>query len=268
MNENKAMRVLLVEDDPSTGEVIQRFLRDENLFCDFMTTGEEAFQISKIYDYDVIVLDIGLPDINGHELLQRFRDSAIKAPILILSGFQSTQDKVRALGFGADDYMTKPFVSEELVVRIKALARRAEGHSSAVIRVGEIELNLDTQTIEVRDVPLELTGKEYQILEFLLVRRGATVTKNNFLNRLYSGMDEPEEKIIDVFMCKIRKKLQDILGPSGREYIETIWGRGYVLREPSRSNCSNAAPNAIGGGTGANNNVISVHKALSQFTKG
>lgn len=247
------MKILLVEDDQVTGELITRFLRDENLFCDCITTGEEAFQIGKIYDYDVIVLDIGLPDMNGHELLQKLRDSAISSPILVLSGFQSIQDKVKALGFGADDYMTKPFASEELIVRIKALARRAEGHSSAIIRVGEIQLNLDTQHIEVAGRPLQLTGKEYQILEFLLVRKGATVTKNNFLNRLYSGMDEPEEKIIDVFMCKIRRKLQDILGPVGREYIETIWGRGYVLREPNKQN---QAPS----------NVISVHPSIASIS--
>ena len=190
---------------------------------------------------------------NGHELLQKLRDSAISSPILVLSGFQSIQDKVKALGFGADDYMTKPFASEELIVRIKALARRAEGHSSAIIRVGEIQLNLDTQHIEVAGRPLQLTGKEYQILEFLLVRKGATVTKNNFLNRLYSGMDEPEEKIIDVFMCKIRRKLQDILGPVGREYIETIWGRGYVLREPNKQNQSPS-------------NVISVHPSITSIS--
>jgi two-component system cell cycle response regulator CtrA len=229
------MKILLVEDDVTTAEIIQRFLRDENLFCDCIMTGEEAFQVGKIYDYDVIILDLHLPDMNGHELLQRLRDSAVSSPILVLSGFQSIQDKVKALGFGADDYMTKPFASEELIVRLKALARRAEGHSSAIIRVGEIQLNLDTQHIEVAGRPLQLTGKEYQILEFLLVRKGATVTKNNFLNRLYSGMDEPEEKIIDVFMCKIRRKLEDILGPSGRDYIETIWGRGYVLREPNKN---------------------------------
>lgn len=226
------MKVLLIEDDPHTGKVIKNFLNEENLFCDLITTGEQALQLIKIYDYDVIILDIGLPDVNGHELLQRLRDSAIRAPILILSGYQSTQDKVRALGFGADDYMTKPFVSEELIVRVKALSRRAEGHSSAIIKVGEIQLNLEARVIEVRGRPLSLTEKEYQILEFLLLRKGATLTKNNFLNRLYSGMDEPEAKIIDVFMCKIRKKLEDILGPSGRDYIETIWGRGYVLREP------------------------------------
>lgn len=230
------MKVLLVEDDINTGELIQRILGDKNLFCDLITTGEEAQQISAVYDYDVIIMDIGLPDINGHELLHRMRDASIKAPVLVLSGFQSTQDKVKALGFGADDYMTKPFVSEELIVRIKALARRAEGHSSAIIQVGDIRLNLDAQTIEVKNIPLELTGKEYQILEFLLIRKGATVTKNNFLNRLYSGMDEPEEKIIDVFMCKIRRKLSQILGPIGPSYIETIWGRGYVLRDPSKGN--------------------------------
>lgn len=237
------MKVLVVEDDLKTAKIIQATLCAENVICDISESGEEAFQIGKIYNYDAIVLDIMLPDTNGHELLRRFRDSSIKAPILILSGLQSVQEKVRALGFGADDYMTKPFASEELVVRLRALARRAEGHSSAIIRVGDLHLNLDSQTIEVKGIPLELTGKEYQILEFLLIRKGATVTKNNFLNRLYSGMDEPEEKIIDVFMCKIRKKLQDILGPSGRDYIETIWGRGYVLREPTKpTNMNNVVP--------------------------
>jgi two-component system cell cycle response regulator CtrA len=229
------MKILLVEDDVPTAEIIQRFLRQEDLFCDCIMTGEEAFQVGKLYDYAVIILDLHLPDMNGHELLQKLRDAAISSPILILSGNKSIQDKVKALGFGADDYMTKPFEVEELIVRIKALARRAEGHASAIIRVGEIQLNLDTQHIEVAGRPLQLTGKEYQILEFLLVRKGATVTKNNFLNRLYSGMDEPEEKIIDVFMCKIRRKLEDILGPTGRDYIETIWGRGYVLREPNKN---------------------------------
>lgn len=228
------MKILLIEDDPHTGRVIQNFLNEENFHCDLIKTGEEAAQVIAIYDYDVIILDIGLPDVNGHDLLQRLRNSAIKAPILILSGYQSTQDKVRALGFGADDYMTKPFVSEELIVRVKALSRRAEGHSSAIIRVGEIQLNLEARVIEIKGNPISFTEKEYQILEFLLLRKGSTLTKNNFLNRLYNGIDEPEGKIIDVFMCKIRKKLEEVLGPSGRDYIETIWGRGFVLREPAQ----------------------------------
>lgn len=233
---------MLVEDDINTAKMIQALLCSENIVCDFFDSGEEAGQVSKIYHYDVIVLDLNLPDINGHDLLQRFRDSAIKAPVLILSALQSVQEKVRALGFGADDYMTKPFAGEELVVRLRALARRAEGHPSAIIKVGDIQLNLDTQAIDVKGIPLELTGKEYQILEFLIMRKGATVTKNNFLNRLYNGMDEPEEKIIDVFMCKIRRKLEELLGRQGREYIETIWGRGYVLREPTKSNLQPVSP--------------------------
>jgi two-component system cell cycle response regulator CtrA len=229
------MKVLLIEDDLKMAGVIQAGLCARNCVCDFVDANE-ALQIAQVYDYSVIILDLMLPDISGHELLKKFRDSSIKTPVLVLSGLQAVQEKVKALGVGADDYMTKPFSIDELVSRLKAITRRAEGHSSAVVRVGDIVLNLDTQVIEVKGIPLELTGKEYQILEFLLIRKGATVTKNNFLNRLYSGMDEPEEKIIDVFMCKIRRKLQDILGPSGREYIETIWGRGYVLREPSRGN--------------------------------
>lgn len=226
------MKVLLIEDDKITADLIQKILRDENLFCDVVSNAEEALQIVKVYQYDAIVLDIGLPDINGYELLQKFRDGSIRTPILVLSGYQTIQDKVRALGFGADDYLTKPFVAEELVVRLKALIRRSEGHASAIIKVGELELNLDAQCILARGVPVDLTGKEYQILEFLLLRKNSTVTKANFLNHLYSGMDEPEEKIIDVFMCKIRRKLQDVLGNEGKQYIETVWGRGYVIRDP------------------------------------
>lgn len=226
------MKILLIEDDKMTAELIQKILRDENLFCDIVANGEEALQIIKVYQYDAIVLDLALPDINGYEILQKFRDGSIRTPILVLSGYQSTQDKVRALGFGADDYVTKPFIAEELIVRLKALIRRSEGHASAIVKVGELELNLDAQCILARGIPLELTGKEYQILEFLLLRKNSTVTKSNFLNHLYSGMDEPEEKIIDVFMCKIRRKLQDVLGSDGKQYIETVWGRGYVIRDP------------------------------------
>lgn len=238
------MKVLLVEDDTNTAQTIQALFCAENIVCDITSSGEEAAQINKIYEYDVLIVDLMLPDMSGHELLKEIRNSSISAPVLILSGLQSIQEKVKALGFGADDYMTKPFNTDELIVRVKALARRAEGHPSSIIRVGELQLNLDTQTIEARGIPLELTGKEYQILAFLMLRKGATVTKENFLNRLYTGLDEPEVKIIDVFMCKIRKKLAKVV--KGR-YIETIWGRGYVLREPTKASLQEhiAAPAAV-----------------------
>jgi two-component system, cell cycle response regulator CtrA len=226
------MKILLIEDDSATAKTIQAVLCAENIVCDISESGHEAFEIGSIYNYDVIVLDLSLPDINGHDLLHKFREASIHTPILILSGMQAVQEKVKALGFGADDYMTKPFNIDELIVRLRALSRRAEGHPSSMIQVGDICLNLDTQTIKVKGLRLDLTGKEYQILEFLMIRKGATVTKNNFLNRLYSGLDEPEEKIIDVFMCKIRRKLESVLGEEGKHYIETIWGRGYILRDP------------------------------------
>ncbi|MFN7053600.1 MAG: response regulator transcription factor, partial [Gemmobacter sp.] len=133
-------------------------------------------------------------------------------------------------GFGADDYLTKPFHREELVARIHAIIRRSKGHSQSVIITGKINVNLDAKTVEVDSKTVHLTGKEYQMLELLSLRKGTTLTKEMFLNHLYGGMDEPELKIIDVFICKLRKKLAEATG--GQNYIETVWGRGYVLRDP------------------------------------
>ncbi|BDB96381.1 response regulator transcription factor [Candidatus Hydrogenosomobacter endosymbioticus] len=226
------MKILIIEDEPTTAETIKTMLSAEQAVCDVTLSGEEGFEIGKIYSYDAIILDLNLPDINGHELLQKIRESAIRAPILILSGMQDIEEKVKALGFGADDYMTKPFHRQELIARIKALVRRSEGHVSSVITVGEISLNLDAKTVDVRSTPLVLTGKEYKILELLMLRRGTTITKEAFINYLYNGLEEPEAKIIDVFMCKIRKKLVDIMGDDGLCYIATIWGRGYVMSDP------------------------------------
>jgi two-component system cell cycle response regulator CtrA len=129
--------------------------------------------------------------------------------------------------------MTKPFHKDELVARIHAIVRRSKGHAQSVINTGDLSVNLDTKTVEVQSARVHLTGKEYQMLELLSLRKGTTLTKEMFLNHLYGGMDEPELKIIDVFICKLRKKLSVATG--GKNYIETVWGRGYVLREPDES---------------------------------
>ena len=163
-------------------------------------------------------------------MLRTLRVAKVKTPILILSGLAGIEDKVRGLGFGADDYMTKPFHKDELVARIHAIVRRSKGHAQSVITTGDLTVNLDTKTVEVTGQRVHLTGKEYQMLELLSLRKGTTLTKEMFLNHLYGGMDEPELKIIDVFICKLRKKLAAATG--GQNYIETVWGRGYVLREP------------------------------------
>ena len=167
---------------------------------------------------------------SGYEVLKTLRVSKVQTPILILSGLAGIEDKVRGLGFGADDYLTKPFHKDELVARIHAIVRRSKGHAESVIATGNLKVNLDTKTVEVNDQRVHLTGKEYQMLELLSLRKGTTLTKEMFLNHLYGGMDEPELKIIDVFICKLRKKLA--AATDGNHYIETVWGRGYVLRDP------------------------------------
>ncbi|MFC4351540.1 response regulator transcription factor CtrA [Fodinicurvata halophila] len=225
------MRVLLVEDDNNLARSIEMMLRTDGYVCDVTELGEDGLEIGKLYDYDIIVLDLMLPDMDGYEVLRRLRSSKVNTPILILSGLNSLDDKIKGLGFGADDYITKPFHKTELIARIQAIVRRSKGHSDSIIRTGRLSVNLDSRTVEVDGQPLHLTGKEYGILELLSLRKGTTLTKEMFLNHLYGGIDEPELKIIDVFVCKLRKKLTN--ATDGENYIETVWGRGYVLREPA-----------------------------------
>jgi two-component system cell cycle response regulator CtrA len=224
------MRVLLVEDEPTTARTIEAMLRKANFNVYATDRGEEGVDLGKLYDYDLIILDLDLPDMTGYEVLRKLRLAKIETPALILSGYADMDNKIKGFGFGADDYLTKPFNPEELVARIHAIVRRSKGHAQSVIQTGEVRVNLDAKTVEVNGQPVHLTGKEYQMLELLSLRKGTTLTKEMFLNHLYGGMDEPELKIIDVFICKLRKKLSQATG--GDNYIETVWGRGYVLRDP------------------------------------
>jgi two-component system, cell cycle response regulator CtrA len=224
------MRVLLIEDDAAVAKSIELMLRSESINVYTTDLGEEGIDLGKLYDYDIIMLDLSLPDMNGFDVLKSLRLAKVQTPILILSGNAIVEAKVKALGFGADDYMTKPFHKDELVARIQAVVRRSKGHSQSVITTGKLTVNLDAKTAEVNGSRVHLTGKEYQMVELLALRKGATLTKEMFLNHLYGGMDEPEVKIIDVFICKLRKKLA--VACNGEQYIETVWGRGYVMRDP------------------------------------
>ena len=224
------MRVLLIEDDSATAQSIELMLKSEGFNIYTTDLGEEGVDLGKIYDYDLILLDLNLPDMSGMDVLRTLRVAKINTPIMILSGSAEIDTKVKTLGGGADDYMTKPFHKDELIARIHAVIRRSKGHAQSVIRTGDILVNLDAKTVEVNNNRVHLTGKEYQMLELLSLRKGTTLTKEMFLNHLYGGMDEPELKIIDVFICKLRKKLAS--ATNGKHHIETVWGRGYVLCDP------------------------------------
>ena len=225
------MRVLLIEDDSATAQSIELMLKSESFNVYTTDLGEEGIDLGKLYDSDIIILDLNLPDMSGFEVLRSLRVSQVKTPILILSGLAGIEEKCKGLGFGADDYMTKPFHKDELVARIHAIVRRSQGHAQSGIQIGDLALNLDSKTVEVLGSRVHLTVKEYEMLELLCRHKDRPVTKEMFLNHLYGGMDEPEVKIIDVFICKLRRKLTN--ASMGKNYIETIWGRGYVLREPS-----------------------------------
>ena len=194
-------------------------------------TGEVAIELARVYDYDAILLDLTLPDLHGYDVLRRLRIARVTTPVIILTGNTEIETKVSGFGLGADDYVTKPFQRDELLARVHALVRRSKGHARSVVTAGPISIDLQARNVEVNGNRVRLTSKEYAILEMLALRKDTTLTKEMFLTHLYGGRDEPELKIIDVFVCKLRKKLAQA-GTDASGCIETVWGRGYALRDP------------------------------------
>lgn len=222
------MRVLLIDDDNLVTHAVKMTLADDGAVVHAADLGEDGLDMAKVYDYDAILLDLNLPDMAGLDVLRQLRAAKVATPVIVMSGVDEVAIKVKALGFGADDYVTKPFHNYELVARVRAVVRRSKGLAQSVIHCGDFQLNLDSKTVEIDGARVPLSTKEYQILELLCLRQGATLAKDVFLNHLYGEMDEPDPKIIDVFVCKLRKKLAAAGG--GRQPIETVWGRGYLVR--------------------------------------
>lgn len=224
------MRVLLIEDDIKVANSISLALATySGIVCDIARRGGEGIAIGNLYDYDIIILDLMLPDIDGYQVLLQLRALKIKIPILILSGLSSPEQKIRGLDNGADDYLTKPFNNRELIARIQAIVRRSKGKSHSIVKFGQVVVNLDDRIVTVNNQELKLTPTEYSILQLLVRRRGTVLTKEMFINHLYGGSNERQPKIVDVFVCKLRDKLKEASG--GTEYITTVWGRGYILKE-------------------------------------
>jgi len=230
-----AVRVLQVEDDSATAASIAMMLRAEDFIVDTTDLGEDGLERGKLDDYDIIILDLMLPDMDGYEVLRRLRAARVQTPILILSALASLGPEagIKGLAIGADDFLSKPFDRRELIARIQTVVRRAKLHSEAVIPIGKLRVHLDRRSVEVDGNPLPLTRREYEILELLSMRKGTVLTKEIILSHLYGGVDEPDAKIIDVFICKLRKKLRH--ATCGENYIENVWGHGYVLRDPGGS---------------------------------
>src|SRR5215472_16329874 len=235
------MRALIASGDSYAATSIKLIRAKEKVLCDMTDHGEDGLQMARVYEYDIIVFDLRLPDLEGYRTLQRARAAGVSAPILILSRPGELDQRLKFLRSGADDYLTKPFDSRELIARIQAIVRRSNGHSGSTIRTGKLVVNMDTKSASVDDQPVHLTNKEYAILELLSLRKGTIVTREKFLYHLYGGMDEPDLKTLDVFICKLRKKLAH---SGGGHYIETVWGHGYMLRDrtsPSGSVTPNSA---------------------------
>ncbi|TAL29941.1 response regulator transcription factor [Phenylobacterium sp.] len=223
------MHILLVEDNLSTARSVQLNLTSAGHNVTHTTSGEESVELVELYDYDAVLMDIDLEDITGIEALRELRLRKNATPVIILSGTTDVEVKIQALAAGADDYMTKPFHKEELMARITAVVRRSRGHVDSIIRTGAIALNLNTRSAEVAGRQIHLTPSEYKMLELLSLRKNTVLTKEACLNHLYNGLSEPEPKIIDVFICKLRKKIAGAAG--GDSQIETVWGGGYMLRD-------------------------------------
>ena len=231
------MRILLVDDDVMLAQSLSETLENEGMHIDEADRGEDALELAHLYEYQVMILDLGLPDIRGDEVLLNLRQKNPNLPVLILSGEAEIEARLTCLQNGADDYLVKPFNTKELVARLHALVRRANGHGSNVLQFGDIRFDMTARDFKVGEARVALTAKEYAMMELLCLRKGSVVSKESFLDHLYGGMDEPEMKIIDVFICKLRKKFEE----AGVDFdpIETVWGRGYRIKtEGERLSCS------------------------------
>ncbi|CAI9120776.1 response regulator transcription factor [Brytella acorum] len=233
------MRILLVDNDLRAATNLLQIMRNNGFTVDHTTSGREAVEILRHYDYDVAILELTLDDIEGYSVIREVRQARVNTPILVLTSLSRPQAKIKAFAVGADDYMTRPFDTAELIARLQAILRRSRGLSTAQVHIGPLQIDLNAKQAYVSGDAVHLTGKEYAILELLVLRRGSVLTKDAFLNHLYGGIDEPEMKIIDVFICKLRRKLQQ---KGAGNLITTVWGRGYILREDQTGRVERVMP--------------------------
>ena len=224
------MRILLV-DDKANHDALNATMRLEKFSVKRVPNGAAMIAAAQSESFDIILFDVLMPDMSGFDAISQMRANLIEAPICILSEVGNAASKIRALELGADDYIQLPIKAEELTARIEAIIRRASGHIASHLDIGDIRIDNRARVVFFAGNLVPLTNKEFTLLELLANRRGRTISKEGIMSQIYSGHDEPNGKIIDVFICKIRKKLAKIRGDGG-DYIATVWGKGYMLRAP------------------------------------
>lgn len=220
------MRILVVEDEQILCQQIKQFFADKGYAVDIANSGADGLYLATEYPVDVAVVDIGLPDFTGIELIKKLRERDIVLPVLLLTARSRWQDKVEGLESGADDYLAKPFHFEELMARINALLRRSKGNAHPVLSFANIKLDTVSQDVTVDDKPVELTAFEYKVLEYLMFRRGEVVSKSVLTEHIYDEDYDRDSNVIEVFIGRLRKKID----PHGTtKPIETLRGRGYRI---------------------------------------
>ncbi len=224
------MLVLRVGHAPFCRAGSEMVLQQHGIRTEQAISGREALEFLRLYDYDLVLMDLHLPDVPAYEVVRMMRAASLKTPVVIMSDTASVQTKVKALDQGADDFLVTPCDAEEVLARIRAVVRRSQGHTNSTLTLGPVELLLDRRDVRVHGESLHLSRREYAVLELLFLKRGVVLDKGAFLTHLYSGLDEPEMKTIDVIICRLRKKLANAGVAS---LIDTVWGCGYILRETS-----------------------------------
>jgi two-component system OmpR family response regulator len=226
------MRVLIVEDELRMASLIRRGLVSEGLAADVTARGSEALWLAQAHAYDVVVLDVMLPDLNGFDVCRRLRDAGIWSPVLMLTARDSVEDRVQGLDSGADDYLVKPFAFAELLARLRALARRGENERPPILAVDDLQLDPATREVTRGSTPISLSAKEFALLETLMRHPGHVLSRLHLLEHAWDFAYENRSNVIDVYVRRLRRKIDE---PFGRESIETVRGVGYRIRREERA---------------------------------
>jgi two-component system OmpR family response regulator len=228
IREDSVMRVLIVEDELRMASLIRRGLVNEGLAADVTRIGADAIWMAQAHDYDVLVLDVMLPDVDGFEVCRRLRGAGVWAPVLMLTARDSVEDRVEGLDSGADDYLVKPFAFAELLARLRALTRRGDAARPATLRVGDLQLDPATREVHRGETLVSLSAKEFALLETFMRRPGEVLSRLHLLEHAWDFAYENRSNVVDVFVRRLRRKIDE---PFGRASLETVRGAGYRLRD-------------------------------------